>query len=145
MPDRKFRFTHSSTSPMQIHIRTDQNSVFQTNKHKKKENPKGNEKKKEEKPLIARFSTGSQFLIFFFFFFTSSVSLHHNMTWLSKSGMGWQWPAVRIFIGSQMSSEVWWQKMARVFLIAVCFFYFILFFFNVPKKQSNGVVAFKTI
>ena len=59
----------------EIHIHTDQNSVFQTNKHTKKENPKGNGKKKEEKPLIARFSAGSQFLIFFF----SSVSLHHNM------------------------------------------------------------------
>ena len=65
MPDRKFRFTHSSTSPVQIHIHTDQNSVFQTNKHTKKENSKGNGKKKEEKPLIAQFSTRSQFLIFF--------------------------------------------------------------------------------
>ena len=160
MPDRKFRFTHSSTSLVQIHIHTNQNSVFQTNKHTKKENPKGNGKKKEEKPLIARFSVGSQFLIFF-----SSVSLHHNMAWLSKFGMGWRWPAIRIFTRLQvfpflcavvlvgvfffrekMSSGVWWQKMARVFFNCNVFFIFFFgFFFNIPKKQSNGVVVFKTI
>ena len=82
MPDRKFRFTHSSTSPVQIHIHTDQNSVFQTNKHTKKENPKGNGKKKEEKPLIAQFSTRSQFLIFFLPFLCITI-------WLDCLSLAW--------------------------------------------------------
>ena len=48
VPNRKFRLTLTSISSVQIHIHSYQNSVFQTNKHTKKENPKVGEKEEEE-------------------------------------------------------------------------------------------------
>ena len=59
VPNRKFKLTLTSISSVQIHIHSDQNSVFQTNKHTKKENPKVGEKEEEEKPenLCSWFAT----------------------------------------------------------------------------------------
>ena len=39
----------TSTSSQQLHSHTDQNTVFQTNKHTKKGNPKGSGLKKKKK------------------------------------------------------------------------------------------------
>ena len=50
VPKRKFKLTLTSISSVQIRIHSYQNSVFQTNKHMKKENPKVCEIEEEEKP-----------------------------------------------------------------------------------------------
>ena len=45
-------FTMTSTSSLQLHSHTDQNTMFQTNKHTKKGNPKGSGLKKKKKILF---------------------------------------------------------------------------------------------
>ena len=51
-------FTLTSSTSLQLHSHTDQNIVFQINKHTKKEIPKGSGKKKEKKRLYLSSATG---------------------------------------------------------------------------------------
>ena len=126
-------------------------ACFKPTNIRRKKIQKETEKKKEEKPLIARFSAGSQFLNFFFLPFLY-ITIWFDCLSLAWDGGGWPYDLHWIASFSlPLCRNIGWHfllerenaqrslmtKDGQGFFNCNMFF----FFFNIPKKQSNGVVA----